>query len=164
MNYLVDLQTSKAQHCTGRCRGNPSGTFPGAGGRVVWAGRGRGAERTWPKGRERSRQHQAASSCVSPGTGAGGHLPAEPPGHPSDGSGPPAPRHRTQPHFSPPRPLLPTPCQKFSAWEGGEEKKRQTLGSVSTGSVPLPAHLCFSRHFSSQPRSEISDHFQQFQM
>lgn len=52
MNYLVDLQTSKAKHCTARCRGNPSGTFP----ILVWGwrgfqtGSGGVAEQTWPEG------------------------------------------------------------------------------------------------------------------
>lgn len=52
MNYLVDLQTSKAKHCTARCRGNPSGTFP----ILIWGcrgfqtGSGGVAEQTWPEG------------------------------------------------------------------------------------------------------------------
>lgn len=52
MNYLVDLQTSKAKHCTARCRGNPSGTFP----ILVWGwrgfqtGSGGVSEQTWPEG------------------------------------------------------------------------------------------------------------------
>jgi len=52
MNYLVDLQTSKAKRCTARCRGNPSGTFPvpalGLG--AFQTGSGRGAAQTRPGG------------------------------------------------------------------------------------------------------------------
>lgn len=53
MNYLVDLQTSKAKHCTARCRGNPSGTFPVPvwGWKAFQAGSGRGVEQPCPKGR-----------------------------------------------------------------------------------------------------------------
>lgn len=52
MNYLVDLQTSKAKHCTARCRGNPSGTFPIPvwGWRGFQTGSGGVAEQTWPEG------------------------------------------------------------------------------------------------------------------
>lgn len=53
MNYLVDLQTSKTKHCTARCRGNPSGTFPIPvwGWRGFQTGSGGVAEQTWPEGR-----------------------------------------------------------------------------------------------------------------
>lgn len=54
MNYLVNLQTSKAKHCTARCRGNPSGTFAVTvwGWRTFQTGSSRAAEQTWPKGRQ----------------------------------------------------------------------------------------------------------------
>lgn len=188
------------KHCTARCRGNPSGTFPVP----VWGWRGfqtdsgRGAG---PKGEdsqasgcsfETLKPAQAALIRSRPGTAPaafGTRLGTTAAGR-AGGCRGRRPLHRRAPR-SPddlcrlwgtrltvhgPGGVLPTPLRhpthlpssltrhstqplaKFRAWGVERIKKQQAFGSVFSQICP-PVHFCFLRHFSSQPRAEVSGHF-----